>query len=103
MNYYVDLARDQPKLGFLRVDTVGRGRWDRIVAKALDDVRKHRLETAFSRFIERDALEIRVVTALKQKANRISRALKNKPTSLGQSIEVSAVPELLNLIAPIPK
>lgn len=102
MNYYVDLAGHQPKLGFLRVDTGGHGRWDRIVAKALDDVRKHQVEPAFGRFIQRDALEIRVVTALHQKANRISRALNEKPTSLAQSIDVSVVPELLNLIAPIP-
>ncbi len=101
MNYYVDLSHDQPKLGFLRVDTGGHGRWDRIVAKALDDVRKHQIEPAFRRFIQRDALEIRVVTPLHQKAIRITRALNDRPTDLGQSIEVSVVPELLNLIAPI--
>lgn len=102
MNYYVNFAGDQPRLGFLRVDTGGHGRWDRIVAKALDDVRKHQVEPAFGRFIQRDALEIRVVTALHQKRNRITRALTDKPTSLAQSIEISVVPELLNLIAPIP-
>lgn len=101
MNYYIDLSQDQPKLGFLRIDMGGRGRWDRIVAKALDDMRKHRLEPAFARFIKRDALEIRIVTALQQKANRIYRVLKDKPTSLAGSIQVSVVSELLSLIAPI--
>ena len=101
MNYYVDLSQDQPKLGFLRVDTGGHGRWDRVVSKALDDMRKHRLEPAFARFIKRNALEIRVVTALPQKADRICRALTDKSTSLTRSIQVSVVPELLNLIAPV--
>lgn len=101
MNYYIDLSEEQATLGFLRVDTGGCGRWDRIVAKAMGDVRKHHLEPAFAPFIKRGALEIRVVTALQQKANRISRLLSEKPTILTQSIQVSVVPEILNLIAPV--
>lgn len=101
MNYYVDLSQEQPKLGFLRVDTGGHGRWDRIVAKALDDMRKHRLKSAFARFVKRDALEVRVVTALPQKAVRICRELNDKPTILTRSVQVSVVPELLSLIAPV--
>lgn len=101
-NYYVDLRTDQPKLGFLRVDLGGAARWDRIVAKAQSDVRKHRLEPAFSRFVKRNALEIRIVTALPQKADRLQRALSNMPAQPGIPIHVSVVPELLNLIAPLP-
>ena len=36
MNYYVDLTAANPVLGFVRADLGGHGRWDRIVAKALD-------------------------------------------------------------------
>lgn len=103
MNYYVDLTAANPVLGFVRADLGGHGRWDRIVAKALNDARKHRLEPAFDRFVERGALEIRIITALPQKGNRICRALADHPNPSGLPIQVSVVPELINLIAPIPR
>ena len=102
MNYYVDLSTPQPLLGFIRVDQGGQGRWDRVVAKALDDARKHRLEPAFARFLKRNALEIRIVTALPQKADRLRRALNEKQVARGIPIHISVVPELINLIAPLP-
>ena len=102
MNYYIDLTNEQPVLGFVRVDTGGAARWDRIVAKAQDDVRKHRLTPAFTRFVTRNAFEIRIVTALPQKADRIRRSLLDKQTTRAVPIHVSAVPELINLIAPLP-
>jgi hypothetical protein len=102
MNYYIDLTADQPMLGYLRVDLGGAARWDRIAVKAQSDVRKHRLEPAFARFVKRKALEIRIVTALPQKADRLRRALVEKAIPDGISIHVSVIPELINLIAPLP-
>ena len=102
MNYYVDLTAPQPVMGFIRVDTGGQSRWDRIVAKAQDDARKHRLEPAYERFIQRNAFEIRITTPLPQKADRIRRAIADKPNPIELPIKVSVVPELLNLIAPLP-
>ena len=102
MNYYVELGSRDPVLGFVRLDRGGPGRWDRLVAKALNDARRHRLEPAFERFIEKNALEIRVVTALPQKADRLRRALTEKVSRANIPIHVSVVPELINLIAPIP-
>ena len=102
MNYYIDLSASQPVLGFVRVDQGGQGRWDRVVAKALKDARRHRLQPAFARFLKRDALEIRIVTALPQKADRLRRALHEKQAARGIPIHISVVPELINLIAPLP-
>jgi len=101
-NYYLDLSDEKPVLGFLRVDHGGRGRWDRVLAKALDDARKHRLEPAFERFLAQGALEVRIVTALPQKANRLRCALNEKQAARGVPIHISVVPELINLIAPLP-
>ncbi|REJ90716.1 MAG: hypothetical protein DWQ35_16070 [Planctomycetota bacterium] len=102
LNYYIDFAPSDPVLGFLRVDTGGAARWDRIVAKAQSDVRKHRLDPSFERFLKRRAFEVRIVTALPQKADRVRRALIDKPSPGGVPIHVSIVPELINLIAPLP-
>lgn len=101
MNYYIDLTTQRPVLGFIRIDRGGHCRWDRIVAKTLDDARKHRLEPAFERFTQRQALEIRIVTALPQKADRIRRALIDHPNPSGIPIQISVLPELINLIAPV--
>lgn len=100
MNYYVDLSGGHPILGFLRIDMGGHGRWDRIIAKAHDDARKHRLEPACERFIERGAFEIRIVTSLQSKHDRIVRTLAERPSHAGIPIRVTVAPKLLNLIAP---
>ncbi len=102
MNYYVDIDMGNSRLGFLRVDLGGHGRWDRILSKARDDARRHKLEPAFRPFVQRDAMEIRIVTTLPQKAERIRREIPERPNPAGIPIHVSVVPELLHLIAPLP-
>ena len=72
-------------------------------SSALDDARKHRLEPAFDRFRKGNAIETRIVTALPQKADRIRRALLDHPNPSGIPIQISILPELINLIAPVPR
>jgi hypothetical protein len=100
MNYYVDTSQSQPRLGFLRVDAGGRGRWDRVLAKCRHDVEAHCAQDGFRRFINRNAFEITVITALPQKARRLAESIGTLRDGRVRMIRVSAMPELLNLIAP---
>ncbi len=98
LNYYVDASASPPRLGFVRVDTGGRGRWDRVLARACQDWRDHEAQAGFRRFIERGQFEITVVTALPQKADRISDAISSAKQPL--SVRACAVPQLLHLLVP---
>ena len=67
MNYYVDTSGPQPRLGFIRVDAGGRGRWDRVLAKCRDDLQVHQRMLASAQFIDRQAFEITLITTLPKK------------------------------------
>ena len=99
-NYYVDLSEEPPLIGFVRVDRGGHGRWDRIVAKAHDDVEAHWLEPGFRQLIERGRFELRVITSLQQKADRIHQTLTTTANRRKVSIHITAIPKLINLIHP---
>jgi hypothetical protein len=96
--YYVEADR----IGFLRVDVGGPGRWDRILAKALEDAREHAQDPAWRPWIDAKLFEITILTALPQKAERLYRALAVLDQSPSATIRVTALPELLYLIAPPP-
>ena len=100
MNYYVDMSQSQPRLGFVRVDAGGRGRWDRVLAKCRNDLDTHSADAGFRNFIDRQAFEITLITALPQKARRLADSLSSMHDSGIRMIRVLAMPELLNLIAP---
>lgn len=102
MNYYVDTSGPQPRLGFIRVDTGGTGRWDRVLAKCLHDVTTHEAVPGFRPFIARQAFEVTLITPLLQKARRIAETVNKLDDPRANLIKVSAMPELLNLIAPPP-
>ena len=102
MNYYVDTSGPQPRLGFIRVDTGGRGRWDRVVATCLHDVKNHYAAPGFRPFITRQAFEITLITPLAHKARRMAETIGALGDPRANLIKVSAMPELLNLIAPPP-
>jgi hypothetical protein len=100
MNYYVDTSHSQPRLGFVRVDAGGRGRWDRVLAKCRSDLEAHCTVSGFRKFIDRQAFEITLITALPQKARRLAESMSSLRDARVSMIKVVAMPELLNLIAP---
>jgi len=102
LNYYIDAATSQPRLGFVRVDTGGRGRWDRILEKARADIEAHWIKPEIRPFIERGLFEITVVTALPQKASRLTQALDNWTDNRKSLIRICVCADLINLIAPPP-
>ena len=102
VNYYTDTTGQVPRLGFLRVDTGGHGRWDRILAKCRDDLQEHALDAGFAPFIRQGMFEITLITTLPQKAQRIQHTVADWDEAARSLIRVAVVPELLNLIAPPP-
>ncbi len=102
MNYYIDTSAAQPRMGFLRVDIGGHGRWDRVLAKCRRDLESHWAHAGFRPFIARDAFEISLITALPQKARRLAESLTAWGDPRARMIKVCAIPELINLIAPPP-
>lgn len=101
-SYYVEADGPQSRLGFLRVDTGGHSRWDRILAKAREDIRTHSLFQSIREFVARGLFEVSIVTALPQKATRLQQAIEEWPAEQQSLIRVVACPELINLIAPPP-
>lgn len=100
MNYYIDHSGDSTRLGVLRVDVGGRGRWDRILGKAREDVLKHQGMAGVRDLITNGQFEVTVLTALPQKASRLCDTLASEFHPLDACIRVSSAQELLYLIAP---
>ena len=87
-------------IGFLRVDMGGEGRWDRVLAKCAEDARGIATNPTWRERVASQCFEITIATALPQKAERLRLALIESPPPLPTRIAV--IPELLNLIAPLP-
>jgi len=101
-SYYLVRDADQVKLGFVRIDCAGRGRWDRIAHKACADMRKHLSVRSLHPLFARGQFEICVVTPLPSKAARIDELLKAKQSLLHVPYRVIAIPHLINFIRPQP-
>ena len=56
--------------------------------------------SGFRKFIDRQAFEITLITALPQKARRLAESMSALRDARVSMIKVVAMPELLNLIAP---
>lgn len=96
--YYFD-SRAEGKLGLLRIDAGGRGRWDRVVHSVLDDVNQHRQHAGFSRLMQVQRFEFAIATVLPQKADRIRESIEHKSELYNVAMRIVAMPELLPLIA----
>jgi hypothetical protein len=99
--YYANL-REPALLGFLRIDTGGHGRWDRIVEKVRNDIDRHAHETLLHPLIAAGRFEIALATPFPQKATRIAEGLKQFRDAARVKVRVLAMQELLYLIAPPP-
>lgn len=98
LSYYAD--HEAKKLGFVRVDTGGHGRWDRVVERVRSDVERHLESDAFRESIGSGSLEVTLVTATEQKAGRLRAALAAGEAFAAVPVRVHVVPELVELIAP---
>jgi hypothetical protein len=101
MAYYADY--EAKRLGFVRVDAGGRGRWDRIAEKLREDIERHREMPAFRGSIAAGTFELALVTATERKAERLRPLFEEEARASGVPIRVHVLPELLDLIAPLPR
>jgi hypothetical protein len=101
MSYYAD--QEARRLGFIRVDAGGGGRWDRIAARIIEDIARHRAIAAFGDTIAAGAFELALVTATERKAERLRPLFEEETRMSGIPVRVHAVPQLIDLIAPLPR
>lgn len=100
-NYYIDTVGDSKRLGYLRVDHGGFGRWDRLIGKLRGDIQKRSDLPDFRQLISARQFVITVLTALEPKRRRIEEALSE--ADFACDVQVQVVPGLLNLVAPLPE
>ena len=97
-NYYLREGR----IGYLRVDLGGRGRWDRIAAYCARDLARHETKAAFAPLMRDGYFEMTIVTCTPQKARRLRQLLARRPLHDVVAVDVVVFPELLNLVSPPP-
>ena len=98
-NYYASCGR----IGYLRVDRGGYGRWDRLAGKCLDIIQTHRRIPEYRHTIENRNFELGVVTCFQNKADRTLELITEHELSDGVHVVIEVVPELLNLLHPPPR
>ncbi len=99
-NYYFTHRDAQPRLGFLRVDLGGPGRWDRIVSKTLSDIHWHFAVPLIRTLLACESFEITVLIAQAAKAERVRQRLLRKHL-LTVPTRVETLPELTDLLTSI--
>lgn len=101
-HYYLTHEYANPCLGFLRIDCGNVGRWDRIIAKASDDLRTHLSIPLVRTLIDARAFELTIITPLPRKARHIQAAMDERRGAFPVPVRCVAMPELINLIRPSP-
>jgi hypothetical protein len=101
--YYLHVMETLPHVGLLRVDAGGAARWDRIVYKLRADATQHRQQSVARQLIEKRQFELSVVTTLPAKALRIREALDGLSEFRDIHVRITAMPVLLQLVAPPPR
>ena len=98
--YYVDRTVHPPTLGHVRVDAFSR--ISRIVARTMRFIDQTRSQTGFCTAIDAGRFELTAIVPTTAKARRLQTAFATLQ-AVGIPLHVMAMPELLNLIAPIPQ
>ena len=100
-NYYVDSSSEKKRLGFIRVDRGGFGRWDRLLNRCRGDISTRCNLPEFRELIDSGGFVFTLLTALPQKRERLEAAISEDPFPC--QVQVVDVPEILELVAPLPK
>lgn len=90
-------------LGLARIDVGRLGRWDRIVRSVRDDVGRHLDMVGVKRLLAKRQFELTIITAIPQKAERLSKSINEYPELKRIPVKVVACPGLLPLLATAPK
>jgi len=100
LNYYMARGSCGMRLGFLRVDAGGVGRWDRIVSKVRHDIESHWRRRGFRALIQNERFEIAVATTTPAKCERLRQALADDQKLRPVPLRIVAIPEQIHLLAP---
>lgn len=100
---YVFDPEGDGQLGLVRVDAGQLGRWDRIIESVREDVSRHWAHAGFRAVVRASRFELVLLTALPQKAERLTQALRTHRDIQRIPIRITAIPALLPLIASIPR
>lgn len=98
--FYAERSETARTIGFARVDVGGVGRWDRILATLAADLRTFDADPALRPLITGRAFEVTLVTATREKADRLRSTLAETGTP-SVPVHVVAVPRLLALTGTI--
>lgn len=97
--YYIDTSEKLPRFGHLRADAVP-ARVDRIVSRAANLIDRYGRTAGVRQLIAQHEFEITFIVATSQKARRLRLDFDRLKRS-GVTVQAHAMPELLELIAPI--
>ena len=100
--YYFD-ASDSNCLGLAQIDVGRMGRWDRIIQTVRKEVGRQLGMEGVNRLLAKSQFEITVITALPQKAQRLTNSMIEYPDLKRIPVKVVACPGLLPLLATAPK
>lgn len=98
--FYATRSESARTLGFARPDTGGFGRWDRVLAKLADDVRRLSADPGLQPLIASRAFEVTLITATPEKADRLRTAF-SETARASIPVHVVAVPRLIALTGSI--
>lgn len=101
VNYYLDRSDPVPRMGVIRIDAGGRGRWDRVLAKCRQALDAHAMHPGFRELLQAGQFELTLITALPHKALRLQESVAQWNDWYGQRLRIVAVPDLVQLIAPV--
>lgn len=98
--FYAERSETARKIGCARVDVGGVGRWDRILATLAADLRTFAADPALRPLIAGAGFEVTLVTATREKADRMRSTLLETATP-SIPVHVVTVPRLLTLAGTI--
>jgi len=99
--HYIEVTPHAQKLGHVRVDG-GQSKVNRLVARTQRSIQKYEEQAGFRKLIRSGCFELTWIVPTQPKQRRLIEALEPLVAS-GIQIRVFAMPELLNVVAHIPR
>ncbi len=99
--HYASVTSQSQRLGNVRVD-VGQSRINRIVTRAHHSIQQYEQQPGFRELIRDGNFELTWIVPTHSKQRRLIEALQPL-TGSGIHLDVIAMPELLNILVPIPQ
>lgn len=99
--HYVDATSQSTRLGCIRVDA-GQSKINRIVARTQRSIQKYERQSGFRELIRNGKFELTWIVPTHPKQRRLAEAL-HPLTGSGVQLKVVSIPELLNIVAHVPR